>query len=149
MLNNANYDKVGGTCNHHGPRNDNLHMNCRTPDNNHYGTALLLESIQSIADSFNTLYPVLSIRINDMSLPFGGGFDISANWDEDISNPNCLQLGHGHCTHRLGRNADISFRAINNNSSINLNSAQLRILFDIIENFYGSPHEHSDHYHLQ
>jgi hypothetical protein len=42
------------------------------------------------------------IHINDMSLPYGGGFDIYGCWERDITDPN-----RGHSEHRTGNNADI------------------------------------------
>ena len=41
-----------------------------------------------------------------MSLPYGGGFDISGGWRADVDSPGCQT--RGHCTHRSGTNVDVS-----------------------------------------
>jgi hypothetical protein len=144
-----NYVLVGGTCNHHGPRDDNDYQNCRNPNNNHYGTARLINAVQAIADSFHTSYHNLRLRINDMSLSNGGGFDISGHWDTDV----IVDCNHrGHCTHRIGTNADISFYASNTQDQrVTLTNAQQRKLILIITGIYGTPNIETTraHFHLQ
>jgi hypothetical protein len=44
------------------------------------------------------------MRINDISLPYGGGFDIYGHWQRDVYE-NCL--AYGHCSHRTGKDVDI------------------------------------------
>lgn len=61
---------------------------------NHYGTAKLVSKLKSLADSVYSAKKY-RIRINDMSLPSGGPFDIANNWDTP------------HQTHREGVSADI------------------------------------------
>jgi len=61
----------------------------------HYGTAGLNTSVIDIADDYASYAPGIRIRINDMSLEWGGLFDIGNNWS---SVP-------GHSGHRIGRNA--------------------------------------------
>ncbi|MBI5892183.1 MAG: hypothetical protein HZB79_00775 [Deltaproteobacteria bacterium] len=92
------YVKIGGTNKHLGPP-------ISITDNNHYGTARTVEAISSISVVYYDKGGE-NLLINDMSLPYGGGFDIYGAWDSDIDSPRCLQ--RGHCTHRVGRNADIS-----------------------------------------
>ncbi len=93
-----NYLKIGGTCNHHGPRDDNAHQGCRTPDNNHWGALLTLQAIDSIAANYHRLFASdLTIRVNDISLPLGGRFDISGFW---VGNSN-------HEFHRFGKDVDV------------------------------------------
>ena len=154
--NGINYIKIGGTCNHHGPRNDNLFPNCRTPDNNHYGIENLRDDVVAIADSFAVEFPNHLIQINDMSLPNGGGFDISGDWDADFdltvagNTRICEQAGNGHCGHRLGENADIGFRIIDpQGQDILTTPEQRRGLLEIITRISGDPFEHNDHYHIQ
>jgi len=98
-----NLNKVGGTPNHTGPREDDAHPNFRTPDNNHYATQVFRDSLFSLADAWadsvqsdsaqdNRQKP---LNINDISLPNGGLFDINGNW----------RISHRH--HRVGTDADI------------------------------------------
>jgi hypothetical protein len=91
-----NYVKVGGTCEQHGPRDDTQYQNCRDPDNNHWGTDRLVQTIQAIAYTYNSLHLGVRLRVNDMSLPYGGLFDVDGNW------------GPEHREHRVGINADYS-----------------------------------------
>jgi murein endopeptidase len=91
-----NYVRVGGTCEHHGLRDDTQYQNCRDPDNNHWGTNRLVQAIQAIAYAYDSLHPGVRLRVNDMSLPFGGLFDVDGNWRPE------------HKEHRVGINADYS-----------------------------------------
>jgi len=61
---------------------------------NHYGTSNLINKLKALADS---VYADSSyvLRINDVSLQFGGPFDIKNNWDTP------------HENHREGVSADI------------------------------------------
>ena len=74
---------------------------------NHYGTSSLLNTLKSVADTIfaNKGY---KLRINDMSLPYGGPFDISNDWDVP------------HQTHRNGKSADISNIFVNGNAQVPL-----------------------------
>jgi hypothetical protein len=139
----TNYVKVGGTTEHHGPP-------ASATDHNHYGTGRLTTQVQTIADSFTVAFERYRLRINDMSLPLGGAFDIFASWDQDVIEPNCRQQGHGHCGHRRGTNADISFQVINpQGQQVLTTSRQRRRLLEIIRNIAGFPVTHRDHYHIQ
>lgn len=136
------YVKVGGTCNHRGPRDDSSYQACRTPDNNHWGSSVLLNGIVAIGDSFIVLYPGFRLRINDMSLKYGGGFDVNGNWELDIID--------NHSGHREGKNADVSFTVINPSGiSVPITPKQQRNLLGLITRIYGYPYPHSDHYNLQ
>jgi hypothetical protein len=87
--------------------------------------------------SYAQLYQGIKLRINDMSLPWGGLFDIGNNWSNVP----------GHNTHRIGRNADIGFNGIDGNGRCaGLNLQKLR---NAISQATGRwPHLHSDHYHI-
>lgn len=62
----------------------------------HYGTQKLIDTLTSIADTYHQSFSTASpIQINDMSLPWGGLFDIHEDW-----NPP-------HSLHRCGSQADI------------------------------------------
>jgi hypothetical protein len=144
------YFKVGGTCRHNGPRDDNEFPNCRTPDTDHWGTIEFIGHLQAIVDSFVVLYDSLRLRINDMSLPLGGGFDIGGRWNQDITVPTCRPAGYGHCTHRTGETGDVSFDAINpQGDRVTLNEQQRLDLELIINATSGAPVVHSDHFHVQ
>ncbi|OGU57349.1 MAG: hypothetical protein A2V66_03150 [Ignavibacteria bacterium RBG_13_36_8] len=93
---NESYIKIGGTCNHHGPRDDNEHINCRNPDNNHWAKENLVEDIIGISSEWHRMFPQEDLLgINDISLPYGGKFDISGKWSGE------------HSLHRVGRSLDI------------------------------------------
>ncbi|MFB3041341.1 MAG: penicillin-insensitive murein endopeptidase [Candidatus Poribacteria bacterium] len=93
-----NYIKIGGTCNHHGPRNDNKHPNCRTPDNNHWGHDRAVAFLPFIAIQYRTRFPDDELlQINDIGLPSGGKFDIFAQWTGNVK----------HEYHRLGLDVDV------------------------------------------
>ena len=73
---------------------------------NHYGTYYTIVNTHSMADDFYEQFDA-TLGINDMSLKWGGGFDIYGNWLDDITSPQCRQKGHGHCSHRKGTGVDI------------------------------------------
>jgi hypothetical protein len=98
-----NYEKVGGTASHHGPRVDGAFSDFREPDNNHYATETFRDSLIALADAWadsvasdstldNRQTP---LNINDLSLPNGGKMDVFGSWNAP------------HRTHRVGRDADI------------------------------------------
>jgi hypothetical protein len=66
-------------------------------DHTHWGKEELINAIYTIAWNY-VLRGGEIIYVNDMSLPYGGLFDIQGNWRPP------------HKTHRTGRNADISGR---------------------------------------
>jgi len=137
------YVRVGGTDEHRGPPDF-------IEDRNHYGTATLIEDVTAIADSFAVEYENHRLRINDMSLPFGGAFDINGNWEQDVIEPNCRQPGFGHCGHRRGQNADISFQLINpRGQQVVMTGRQRLLLLQIITLIAGAPYQHSSHLHVQ
>ncbi|MBI4822891.1 MAG: putative metal-binding motif-containing protein, partial [Nitrospirae bacterium] len=73
---------------------------------NHYGTYYTVVNTRLIAEDFYKQSKA-TLGINDMSLKWGGGFDIYGRWLEDITSPKCRQKGHGHCSHRKGISVDI------------------------------------------
>lgn len=95
-----NYVKVGGRCEHHGPSDKSLvdvPANCRTPDNNHWIAWNASLSLGSAAFVFrqDQRNKTGLMRLNDVSLPFGGLFDISGRWQAP------------HVSHRDGKDVDI------------------------------------------
>ncbi|MBI2619316.1 MAG: penicillin-insensitive murein endopeptidase [Ignavibacteriales bacterium] len=91
----TDYALIGGTCNHHGPAGVGI---CATPNNNHWASASVVTNIQRIASRYRQQFPTEQpLYINDMSLPFGGRFDIFGQW-EGYSD---------HQYHRQGTDVDI------------------------------------------
>ncbi len=124
----ANYILYGGTENHNGPPNF-------TVDNNHYGTPILNSALENIALDYITAFQGVRIRINDMSLPNGGKFDVNGSW------------GGPHSTHRCGKNADISAKGITETGAlVNLNLIKMRAIIrnrtGINPLFHNPPHFH-------
>ncbi|HEY4612947.1 MAG TPA: hypothetical protein VII11_08200, partial [Bacteroidota bacterium] len=72
---------------------------------NHQGTSVLVNTLKALAD---TIYAAKAykLRINDMSLAWGGPFDIRNNWNTP------------HQTHREGTNADIDDFARDSNNQM-------------------------------
>ncbi len=140
------YDKIGGTDKHYGPPRTR-------EDHNHWGQAILINSVEKIGQEFNRYYPNLKLQINDISLPMGGGFDVKGGWDYDI-NIGCKKIGH--CEHRVGLNADISYKVINstdNNSIMVIDKSQRRFLWSLIQDVTSEQsldHGYSGgHFHLR
>lgn len=66
---------------------------------NHFGVPEIIGPLENLAASYDFLYlPAVPLAYNDMSLEFGGIFDVAANW---------THLPNGHKGHRLGRNVDL------------------------------------------
>ncbi len=61
----------------------------------HFGTSSMLASLTSLAQKYSEGFPGYKLAFNDISLPFGGLFDLAANWAPD------------HISHRLGTDADV------------------------------------------
>ncbi len=125
---------VGGTCKHYGnlspwaPRNSPWWApRCGLTDLNHElfaGIApMYLEVMQQliwaldwsfivIEDSTSEpsiiLQPSFMIPVNDVSLPFGGMFDICGTWN--VNDRCALTRKGGHRTHRTGRTVDLSHK---------------------------------------
>jgi hypothetical protein len=67
---------------------------------NHNGSPELHEFVRRLAAAYNSLVPAAdagSLGLNDMSLPFGGVFDLDASWT----------TAAGHSRHRFGTDCDI------------------------------------------
>jgi len=69
---------------------------------NHWGEPNFVSAVVSVADSFNREYPDTTLRYNDISLQYGGVFDVQT----------ATQTGYDwtppHRGHRRGTNMDIS-----------------------------------------
>ncbi len=112
------YNKIGGTCNHHGPSdNDTVNDTCKTEDHNHWATASTRENIDSIAVQWHRQMPNLSIlEINDMSLEYDGWFD------------NGLWTGGTHVSHSTGRDVDVRTNERNGLQRIPLGNINIGLL---------------------
>jgi hypothetical protein len=104
-------------------------------DHTHWGKEELINAIYTIAWNY-VLRGGEIIYINDMSLPYGGLFDIQGNWRPP------------HKTHRTGRNADVSGRGPGGTF------LHFAIMKDIIQQAGDSLNVnieykwHGDHYHF-
>ena len=85
----------------------------------HFGTQNLITAIINIANAYYRDNNSVRIRVNDMSLEYGGLFDCMNNWQTP------------HSSHRTGIHADIGFSGIDlNNACINsLDLDQLQRIF--------------------
>jgi hypothetical protein len=135
------YELVGAPNNHAGT-NDPCRTNPPTSlhYSNHYGTRAMLAAIDSIARNYNRLHPGVRLRINDMSLEWGGLFDINNNWQRP------------HAEHREGKSADIGFSGIDRNGRCveRLQIVRLRRLID--RHTTDAPYEHTgqnEHFHIR
>ncbi|MDE3058448.1 MAG: penicillin-insensitive murein endopeptidase [Bacteroidota bacterium] len=133
----SNYELVG-TPNSYSGTNDPCRESPPTSlhYSNHYGIPDLISAVQNIASSYSSLHLGIKLRINDMSLPWGGLFDINNDW----STP--------HAEHRVGINADIGFNGIGENDGCTpLNKHDL--LGQISKYTNGTPYIEGDHYHIR
>ncbi len=101
----------------------------------HYGTENLIASLKTIANNYKTAYSTAApIQINDMSLPWGGLFDMYHNWEKP------------HSTHRCGNQSDVR--------KIKIPEANRKKFIEIVckENKYlwseGDAPGEQPHYHL-
>ncbi|HWP82403.1 MAG TPA: hypothetical protein VNN76_07090, partial [Bacteroidota bacterium] len=136
------YELVGGPDNHSGTNDP-----CRDASSlkslhfrNHYGTSALVQAIRNIAASYDSLNPGVRLRINDMSLEYGGLFDTGNRWKSGID--------EGHAEHRIGENADIGFRGIDVANRC-LKLKRERLLRAIEAHTHGRVRTHYDHYHIR
>lgn len=100
----------------------------------HWGTPDMVSALRALADSVHTRYDT-HIEVNDMSLEFGGKFDLAADYSR----------GGSHAEHRVGRNADLR--------TIIFTHAQLRFIHRTWELLGGSVYDETNtsqpHYHLR
>jgi murein endopeptidase len=138
----TSYRLVGGTCEHHGPSDRDVVQTCQAPDHNHWGTAELIRIVQSVSDSFAAKYPGFRLRINDLSLPFGGKFETDGSWS----------TASDHQEHRSGTNADVALTAYTTTGiEDTLNSKQRRTLFELLQDLSGrrpGDERVRNHYHI-
>lgn len=75
--------------------NFNLIGQTPTHPDNHYGTTQFKTTLVTIANTYAAKFPGNKIEYNDMSLQFGGIFDIFAGWQPP------------HSSHRFGNDVDV------------------------------------------
>lgn len=93
----SNYEKVGGTDEHHGPPSH------PSEDNNHWGAPDVIDALDTIAAKAKTKFSLTNVlRYNDISLGvdaenkgYGGRFDVNGNWTGS------------HAEHREGKDVDV------------------------------------------
>lgn len=106
---------------------------------NHYGTPVLNQAIQQIATAYDSLRPGIILRVNDMSLIYGGLFDTGNNWRV------------AHKEHRLGKEADIGKNGINQATACVALERDLMLAL-INDHTTGAVYEHggsAPHYHIR
>ena len=94
---------------------------------NHYGTAKLLGALPDLALDFLQAFPGVKLGYNDMSLPWGGVFDIGKNWHAP------------HCGHRIGMTTDVRTK--------NLSKVQRTKLRALLKKHGFGIYFESDHWH--
>ena len=110
----TSYDLTGSTLAHPSPYN-------------HYGTEKLVVALPQLARDFLQTFPGVKLGFNDMSLPWGGVFDLDTNWQSP------------HCGHRVGTSVDVRTN--------NLNKDQRKRLRTLLRERRFSIYVHSDHWH--
>ncbi|MDA8242965.1 MAG: hypothetical protein M0025_02465 [Elusimicrobia bacterium] len=72
----------------------------------HWGQKSFIDELTTIANDYHAAFPKAKpIRINDISLPWGGRFDLKLGWGVDSHGQ---QSQESHTGHRLGVEGDIS-----------------------------------------
>jgi hypothetical protein len=121
------YTKVGGTTFHRSPPGS-------ATDNNHYATTEFAAIISSVSAQFKAKFPSRTVRINDMSLPVGGLFDIDGGWRSP------------HTFHRLGTSCDYN---LDTGLSMNLGTVEEVFLKKQFQAHVGiTVRQESNHWHI-
>lgn len=140
------YTKIGGTPTHPGPTLSGAII--PGGDLNHYGDPNFIQQLISVASSFKgycqtyhcpqTLSDEIqneTFLVNDISLPWGGEFDIKGNWKPP------------HLDHREGRAADVDL--LNSPLTLSPNSLEAKALKDTIKRQGLDVYPESTHWHIQ
>ncbi len=125
----THYVLVGAPHNHSGT-NDPCRPDPPTSQHyrNHYGTSRLRLAVQQIANAYDSLHSGIRLRINDMSLVYGGLFDASHNEPPPKNRPWLPP----HSDHRIGVNADIGYKGMNaQNQCVDIDTTHIKkIIWD-------------------
>jgi hypothetical protein len=97
----------------------------------HFGTTKLLAVLPQLAAEFSQSFPSVNLGFNDMSLPWGGVFDLGETWQADPV--------LGHCGHRVGTTVDVRTN--------NLNKDQRKKLRELLRAYKFGIFFHSTHWH--
>lgn len=123
--------------------NTNTNDPCRPPPtltsrhfSNHYGTPEMNNAIRLIAKDYNLTDENVKLRINDISLIWGGLFDIGNNWLEP------------HSEHAIGKQADIGLSGIDENK-VCVELPKRDLVKSISRYTNEKTHSESDHYHIR
>ena len=128
------YEKIGGTPEHLGPPSS-------TTDNNHWGKPSVIQALKDIAAAYDLIPFLGPIKYNDISLPWGGGFDVDGNWGADLAASN-------HSGHRIGKAADVRSDPPNSDG-ISLSGPLAWSLKGIVSYYGGEAKDHGNHWHLK
>ncbi len=107
----SNYQLIGATASH---------------ASNHFGTPYVIAALPAIANDYAASPNGHSIEINDISLVYGGVFDIAGGWAEN-----------NHQTHRMGLNVDVRYNGEGNSVR------DLETFTSIAANYSGTVQIHS------
>jgi len=123
-----------GTPDNHAGTNDPCRSTAPTSRHvqNHFGQPELNAAVVAIAERMLRETGIL-LRINDMSLPQGGLFDVHSDWQTP------------HLTHRVGRHVDLGFTGIQSGVCTPYDRRQLqRVILQATKN---DPVIERDHFH--
>ena len=93
---------------------------------NHFGTSGLLTALGALGVDYHAADSTTNLGYNDMSLPWGGVFDLGRNWHAP------------HCGHRLGKTIDIRTRTLGKAQRTKLEALLKKHGFGIYKHADGS-----------
>lgn len=104
----------------------------------HYGTKEFIDTLTSIADEYRAACPKAKpLYINDMSLPWGGKFDLNRKW-----------MTGSHYTHKTGINADVSKKLVRKANRVKLLEIMCKKTAGAEVYSEGDDSDEAPHYHL-
>lgn len=95
---------------------------------NHFGTQWVTSAMRWIADEYAATTNGHTIGINDISLPYGGVFDIDGTWAEN-----------NHASHRMGLSVDVQYKTDGTGYSVQ----DYEAFSAICAKYYGTAEVHS------
>jgi hypothetical protein len=115
---------------------------------NHYGTVATIEALKKLATQWHSTHPHSNeLAFNDISLPWGGAFDVYDDW---ISS-------HSHFNHSFGVAADVSKGCVKKSDRSDLISLMYKLGFTVLSEGDPTvlpsgnvvPGSKANHYHIQ